>query len=307
MTPAARLTIVEATDGLQLPALHFAPGKPTKRAIIWLHGMGPGGIFYPVTFTNALAASFTERGIAMLGLQNRGGGMLQGIRYTDGTGEKQKRLQGTTHELIRECVQDIDGAVAWAYAQGYTELILGGHSTGANKVAIYSYLKPRNKIQSYILFGGGDDTGLAYESMGPERFRHALAESKRHVAAGNGEALAPYDWLDGYFSYQSAADILDPDGDYNVFPFYETQNGRIGTKELWREYKSVARPTLVIYGAEDEYCRPDVNSCLKTLEEAAPDGADITFKTAPGDHSCYQHERELAEAVAGWSARHLPA
>lgn len=302
-SPLAGLVSITATDGLQLPALHFASAKATKRLVVWLHGMGSSGIFYPVAHTNALAAAFTTRGIALLGLQNRGGGMLQGVRYLDEAGERQKRLQGTSHELIADCVHDIDGALAWAKAQGYTELYLAGHSTGANKVALYSYLKPKNHFSAYVLYGGGDDTGIWYEELGSERFHRALAAAKSQVRAGNGEALAPYDTVHDYFSYQSLADILDPDGNYNTFPFHESGNARLGTKKLWREYHSISKPTLVIYGAQDEYCLPSVEACLELLKREAPAGIPFSFQTIPGgDHGCYGRESELATAIASWLA-----
>src|SRR5689334_9809534 len=104
--PLAQLITVPATDGLQNPALYYEPAAATKRLVIWLHGMGSSGIFYAVDHTNALAAAATNADTAFLALQNRGGGMLQGIRYFDETGTKQKRLQGTSHELIADCTAD---------------------------------------------------------------------------------------------------------------------------------------------------------------------------------------------------------
>lgn len=311
--PLATLAIVTATDGLQLPALFYEPqnqpdapaAKPTRRLVIWLHGMGSSGIFYAVNHTNALAAAFTATGTAFLGLQNRGGGMLQGIRYFDEAGDKQKRLQGTSHELIAECVHDIDGAIAYARAAGYTELYLAGHSTGANKVALYSYLKPPadNPLAGYVLYGGGDDTGLFYEDLGPDRFHAALTEARRQIAAGHGADLAPFDTMGDHFSWQSIADILDPDGHYNTFPYHEAQNHRLGTKPVFREYRSIAKPTLVVYGAQDEYCRPDVPTITRLLKRECPDPANFTFATIPdADHGCYQHEPELAGTIASWVA-----
>lgn len=313
LDPLARLITVPATDGLQNPALLFeptpgidpAPHQPAasaKRLVIWLHGMGSSGIFYSVAHTNALAAAIIATGAAFLGLQNRGGGMLQGVRYFDATGAKQKRLQGTSHELIADCVYDIDGAIAFAQAHGYTELYLGGHSTGANKTALYHFLKPGNPCAGYVLYGGGDDTGLYYEDLGPERYQAALAEARRQVAAGHGSGLAPISLMGDYFSYQSIADILDPNGNYNTFPFYEAQSGhRLGKKPLFQEYKSITKPTLVVYGSQDEYCRPTASAIVKLLKHEAPSTANFTFHTIPGaDHGCFQHETELAQTVADW-------
>src|SRR5579863_9674863 len=95
-TPQARLVTVTATDGLFLPALWYESPTSTKRAAIWLHGMGSSGSFYPVDHTNALAAALLDHHISFLALNNRGGGMLQGLKFIDPNGERQRRLQGTT-------------------------------------------------------------------------------------------------------------------------------------------------------------------------------------------------------------------
>jgi len=303
--PTARLVTVTATDGLLLPALLFEPAQPTKRAVVWLHGMGSSGIFYSPDHTNALAAALTGAGIAFLGLQNRGGGLLQGVKYFDADGNKLKKTQGTTHELIADCVKDIDGAITFAHAHGYTELYLGGHSTGANKTALYSYLKPKNDFTSYVLYGGGDDTGVAYEEMGEAKFHRVLDHAQKQIEGGHGADLAPFDDMGDYFSYQSAADILNPDGDYNVFPYYEAQHQRLGTKPLFREFKSITKPTLIVYGELDEWARPTPAACLEILKSAAPIGIDITYRLIPGaDHGCYRHEPELAKTIADWQSGH---
>jgi pimeloyl-ACP methyl ester carboxylesterase len=180
---------------------------------------------------------------------------------------------------------------------------LGGHSTGANKTALYHYLQPKNPFAGYVLYGGGDDTGLYYENLGPARYRKTLDTARQKVASGHGADLAPFEAMDDYFSYQSIVDILDPDGGYNTFPFYETQHQPLGKKPLWREYQSITKPTLVIYGERDEYALPDVLTALAILKRQAPPGIDFTFQTIPdGDHGCYQHEPELAQAIAAWLA-----
>jgi pimeloyl-ACP methyl ester carboxylesterase len=124
------------------------------------------------------------------------------------------------------------------------------------------------------------------------------------VKAGRGEDVAPIDFYDGHFSYQSIADILDPDGNYNTFPFYETRHAPIGKKPLWREFKSLNKPTLVVYGSLDETCRPDVATCIEILKRECSDPELFTFRTIEGgDHTCYPHEPELAEVMAEWIAK----
>ncbi|HUD11717.1 MAG TPA: alpha/beta hydrolase [Candidatus Saccharimonadia bacterium] len=300
--PTAQLATVTASDGLMLPALWYEPAVASKRLMAWLHGMGSSGIFYSVEHTNALAEAFVSSGTAFLGLQNRGGGMLQGLKYYDQNGVSQRRLQGTSHELIAECVHDIEGAVTFAREQGYSELYLGGHSTGANKVALFNYLCPQNPFSGYVLYGGGDDTGLFYEQLGAERYQKALTLSKRMVKSGHGADLAPFDLLDDYFSFQSTCDILDPDGAYNTFPFYESQSGsRLGTKPLFQEYKSIDKPTLVIYGADDEYCKPNAAAAVEMLKRESSNPSKFSFQLIPNaDHGGHPSEGVVAEAIAKW-------
>jgi pimeloyl-ACP methyl ester carboxylesterase len=302
--PMAQLVTVKASDGLLLPALFFEPNQKSKRLVIWLHGMGSSGIFYSVEHTNALADAFTHRHTAFLGLQNRGGGMLQSLKFYDDKGEKQRRLQGTTHELIVECRYDIEGAITFAVERGYTELFIGGHSTGANKVALYNFLKSDNPFAGYILYGGGDDTGIFYEDLGKERFEWALSQAKQKINEGRGEELAPFEMMDDYFSYQSAYDILDPDGRYNTFPYFEAQSGtRLGKKPLFQEYKSIHKPTLVIYGAQDPFCRPNVSAIMVILRRESSQSDLFTYKQVVGaDHGGHPFEDQIADNIASWVA-----
>jgi alpha-beta hydrolase superfamily lysophospholipase len=302
--PLAQLVTITASDGLMLPTLYFQPLAPAKRAVIWLHGMGSSGVIYSPEHTNALAEAFIDRGIAFIAMQNRGAGMLQSVKYLDEDQEKQKRLQGTSHELIADCVHDIDGAVAFAKSAGHTQLYLGGHSTGANKTALYNYLKPDNAFAGYILYGGGDDTGQYYEEFGKERFEAVRAEAEAKVEAGQGTDLAPFKLLDDYFSYQSIADILDPDGGYDTFPYYETVHGKLGKKQLWREVHSIFKPTLVVYGEQDAYAKPSPAEALEIFKQHVAEPAKFTYELIPGaDHGSYGHEADLAKVVADWVAQ----
>jgi pimeloyl-ACP methyl ester carboxylesterase len=299
--PLAQLVTVTATDGLLLPALYFQPLAPTKRVVIWLHGMGSSGVIYSTDHTNAIAQALIDRGVAFLAMQNRGAGMLQRVKYFDEAGEKQKRLQGTSHELIADCVYDIDGAVAFARGAGHSDLYLGGHSTGANKIALYNYLKPDNPFAGYVIYGAGDDTGLYYEEFGPERFDAVRAEAQKQIANGHGADLAPVELFGDYLSYQSIADILDPDGGYNTFPYYESTHGKLGKKQLWREVHSITKPTLVVYGEQDEYAKPSPAVALEIFKQHVADGTKFTYELIPGaDHGCYQHEPELSKVIADW-------
>ena len=75
-------------------------------------------------------------------------------------------------------VFDIDGALREMRRRGYRDVTLAGHSTGANKIAVYDHHRPRNRVQRYVLLAGGDDTGLIYASLGARRFASALTKAR---------------------------------------------------------------------------------------------------------------------------------
>ena len=94
--------------------------------------------------------------------------------------------------------------------------------SGANKIAVYDHYRRRNPIRAYVLLGGGDDTGLAYADFGPRRFRSVL-ERARNLRTS--EELVPQSISKLPMSWRSLYDMINPDGDYNVFPFLEIMRG----------------------------------------------------------------------------------
>ncbi|HSX45559.1 MAG TPA: alpha/beta hydrolase [Candidatus Saccharimonadia bacterium] len=295
-----------ATDNVKLPGLLYTPDKPTKKAAVWLHGMGDNGIFYSPTRINALGSALTGQGIAMLAFNNRGAHESKKLRISDETlPEEDQIIQGGTHfELIAESVYDIDGVADWLKEKGFEELYLLGHSTGANKICAYHVRAKHNHFRKYVLAGPGDDVGLFFGELGPKRFWQALQYAAKSADTEPLRLMPKYTGMHP-FSVRAAWDILNPDGAYNSFPFYEATTERLGKKPLFEEYKQIDRPTLVIFGSEDQYAitaggadkaleilmRETSNSQLKQTDFELVDGAD---------HSFHEHEAEFAKQVTDW-------
>jgi pimeloyl-ACP methyl ester carboxylesterase len=281
--PPCRLIRFDATDDYALSGLLYEPKKRTSRAIVWLHGTGGASIF-DSRRTNILGAEFTRRGVAYFPFNNRGAHLM-------------RRNGGMAYERIRDCVFDIDGALRELRTRGYRDFTLVGHSTGANKVAVYDHRKPRNRVQRYVLLAGGDDTGLTYEQLGDRRFRAALARAR---TLRNSTELVPRALSPLPMSWRSWWDMNNPDGDYNVFPFGEViRRRRISRRPLFRYVRAIRKPTLVVYGENDEYCYGDVSRCVSIL--AAAIGPKPNFELAvmgEADHGFSGRERELAELIA---------
>jgi pimeloyl-ACP methyl ester carboxylesterase len=281
----------DATDGVELSGLLYEPRRKTRRAAIFLHGTGGASIFDSKR-TNILAASFAENRIAYFPFNNRGAHLVRRLR-----GRKKSIGGGMAWERIRDCVQDIDGAIRLLRSRGYRELYLIGHSTGANKIAVYDHYRRRNPIRRYILLGGGDDTGLMYDQLGARRFRSVLERARERRTSDefvdSSISKLPMSW-------RSLYDTINPDGDYNVFPYLEIMRGvRLSKRGRFRHVRGIRKPALVVYGDRDEWCYGDVPRCVEILADAA--GPNFEFAVLEDcDHGFNGHEEELAELITRW-------
>jgi alpha-beta hydrolase superfamily lysophospholipase len=299
------LITVQSTDKLEFPGLMYSPEKPTKRAAIWLHGMGDNATFYNPRRINALAEALTTRGISLLAFNNRGAHNSKRLRIVDVTlPDDETGYQGGTHyELIADCVKDIDGAADHLRRHGYNELYLIGHSTGANKICAYHVRVKHSPFVKYVLAGPGDDTGLFFSELGERKFQRALNYAKEALKADQGMKIMPRYTGMYPFSAQAAADILDPDGAYNTFPFFETTTKRLGKKPLFSEYQQLNIPTLVIFGEHDEYANTagDTRQALKLFKKHIAKIPQADFQLVKdADHSFHGKEKAFAKQVADW-------
>lgn len=291
--PLCRLVRFDATDGVELAGLLYEPARATTRAAIFLHGTGGASVFESRR-TNLLANEFTSRGIAWFPFNNRGALLVRQLR------SPRPKRGGMAHELIRECVFDIDGAAKFLRSRGYRELYIVGHSTGANKIAVYNARKLRNPFRKYVLLAGGDDTGLMYAQLGPRRFRAALERARTMIRDKRGDEIVPASISPMMLSWRSLYDMLNPDGDYNVFPFLESMRRiRLGRRPLFRHIRAIRKPSLYIYGERDEFCFDDVPRCTSILAEQVNEKAEIVT-IADAGHGFTGFEAELGTLIADW-------
>ncbi len=302
------------TDHLLLPGLLFAPQKKTKKAAIFLHGNGSASVFYSVERAQALAKIFTDKQIGFFTFNNRGAHYIKSINYAEThpdfkPGKRNEVKLGTAYELIKDCVHDINGAINFLQGQGYDEFYLLGHSSGANKICVYDHYQPEeeNLIRGYVLLSGGDDTGIFYQMLGENeaQFKSYLRQAKDMIEAGHGRELVPKSIIDFWISYQSFYDVCLPDGDYNTFPFYEClhKNINLSQQSLFRYFKNLKRPSLVVYGENDEYApEKSGEQALEILQEQVKGGdGEFVFGLVPdADHSFHGQSEELGEKIVSW-------
>lgn len=289
MKKSPLLVQIKTTDGLTLPGLFYEADK-SKKAAIFLHGNGSTSVFYSDDLREKQAKALNSKGISYLLFNNRGAHYIKKL--------VNKRL-GMAYEKIKDCINDIDGAIKFLENRGYQEFYLIGESTGANKICVYHYYKPHNKVSKYILLGGGDDTEIYYNQLGEKRFHKLLKEATDKIREKKGEEIICELLPDKIFSYIGFYDIANPDGDYNVFPFLEVmRNIKLSKKPLFRHFKSIDKPTLVVYGEKDEYAWDDVPGIVKILKKQKPEFKYVIIKDA--DHSFTEHQKELSKIITEW-------
>lgn len=269
--PLGRLVRFDATDGVPLAGMLFEPRRP-RGAIIWLHGTGGASVFESAR-TNLIARVLTDHRLAFFPFNNRGAQYVRraGLHYG-----------GSAFERIRDCVYDIDGAIREMRSRGFRDITLAGHSTGANKIAVYDHYKPRNRVKRYVLVAGADDAGLLYEELGPQKFRSFLKKAR-----GMRNALMPGRMM----TWRAFHDMANPNGDYNVFPFHPAIRGR----RPFRFIHGIRKPALYIYGELDEFGF-DAPLLAKHL---GPRGEIVVIRDA--GHGFGDHEEELARLIAEWA------
>ncbi len=287
----------QTKDGLTLPGLLYEAKK--KGAVcIWLHGNGNSSVFYKQEENGIYAGELFKKDVTSLFFNNRGAGVIQKIKVKKGK-KIEKKLYGMAYEKIKECIFDIDAAIGFLKTQGYKKFYLAGHSTGANKICVYNYYRPKNPISRYMLLCGGDDVGIYCQMLGKNKFWKLLLESKNKIKKGKGEELIGEMSQGFVFSYQGFYDIANPDGDYNVFPFLELfGKAKLSKKPLLRHFKKLHKPSLVVYGENDEFTSGPPAEALEKLKALRPNLDYVLLKGA--DHSFSGKEKELAKILSNW-------
>jgi len=292
---------IKTEDGLTLPGLFYESDK-SKRAAIFLHGNGSSSVFYSDDLKEEQAKALNNKGISYLLFNNRGAHLIKKINIKKKDGIEERKRYGMAYEKIKDCIKDIDASIDFLKQKGYEEFYLVGESTGANKICVYHYYKPKNQVSKYVLLGGGDDTGIYYNELGKKKFFKLLKESKDKIRKRKGENLICELLPEEIFSYMGFYDIANPDGDYNVFPFLEViKKIKLSKKRLFRHFKLINKSTLVIYGEKDEYAWGNVPKIVNILKEQKPNFVYKIIKDA--DHGCSQHQKELSVMISEWLAK----
>lgn len=276
-------------DKLILQGLLYEPEQATDKLILHIHGMS--GNFYENGFLDYMAKTFTDKGWAFLAPNNRGHDYIAYILLA-GNEEDDKKI-GNTFEKFEECISDIKAWMDFAQEQGFTEIVLQGHSLGCSKVAYYLAETKDKRIKKLVLASPSDMVAMA------ENWTHhkeMMELAKKWAKEGKALDILPKilnDWA--YLSAQTYLDFFTRGNPIDVF---NTYNKSASSKSL----EGITIPTLAFFGSgKDSFFTKTPEETLKIIKSKAKNCPkfDIkVIKNAP--HSYFGYEQEVADLIKDW-------
>ncbi len=275
-----RLVKFLATDGLVLAGF-FAEARKSIGCMVFVHGMTSS--FYSGILPFALADSLKNEGYSTLIINTRGHDIESWGKKLRNGKEESIRI-GTRYEKFEDSKYDIGGAIKFLEDEGYSKIILCGHSTGCQKILYYQLKTRSTNVSAMVFLAPGDDYNAARKRYG-KKMHGMIVKALR----------APLDKIVGLddigFSAERFLSIADPErAEGRLFNF----DGEL------KEFGSIRLPVFVALGAKDEWATKPPGECRNILEMKAgsPNFRCVIIDGA--DHAFHFHEEILCREVARW-------
>jgi len=249
---------------------------------------GMAGNFIENKFIQVLGEECEKNGIAFLCGHNQGSFQICDLPYSNNECEKTSVRRGAAFEMFDDCIADISAYVDYITKCGFSNIVLIGHSLGANKVIYYLSKNNKKTINKYVLLSPQDITLLLETD---ENYKELYSEAREKVANGS-----PDKFLSEFFGgwcAMSAKRYVD---------LYENQNARnlpiVSGVGSFKQLKSIQKPLLVIAGSEDDIYPSNISTLLEQQTIEADNQKLSTWKIIDGaNHTYDDKEKELAKEV----------
>jgi pimeloyl-ACP methyl ester carboxylesterase len=290
------LTEIITKDKLIHQGLFFHPSRKAtdgklSKAILWVHGL-MSTFHNNVTFFECIADVCEKEGVGFGAFNNRGHDIVTGIRKADPKSKKSYIMVngGAGYERFEECIYDIDAGISFLADRGFTEIILAGHSTGANKVCYYGGAKKDKRVRGIVLLSPVSDR--LDPTLDRGKIIQHIAEMQQRLDAGHGDEL-----LSGIHAFP-----VTPRRFISLYAPHSTEDTfDYGDKQPALSYFSAIRvPTLVLIGSRDEHLDRPVGQFLDVFAKHARSKNHKSIIIPDALHGFNGKEREAAHALAGF-------
>lgn len=276
-----------------LNGLWFGPQK-SERTIIWIHGLGSSA-FSRLGVVEKLVSDDT----AVLTFNNRGHDFVSSLGKISG---KKRTLAGAAYEKFEECVDDVQGAIDFAKAQGAKEIYLVGHSTGCQKAVYWAY-KNANKsgkgVKGIILLAPVSDYAGAVKKYGLPKIRKLVTMSRALLKSGKGDDLLSQKiWAGEPDTPRRFISLYTPDSvEQSIFSHFEPNKKA-------KILSAVRVPILAILAEKDEFADRSAGVIVQWFETHTR--APLQSLVAKGaTHGFKEVEDSVAKAMTDWILRKI--
>ncbi len=274
-----RIVQVETNDDIPDSGALFTPPKNATKpiAVIWIHGAGTN--FYSPTYL-AISRALAKRSFTVI----TGNTRMHDLGNVEAwRGEKRIRA-GMYWGVPSEQVRDIAAWIDYAETLGFKQVVLVGHSAGANATREYQVQTQDPRVAGLVLASGDvrPDTRIP-----PPEW---ISKAKQFMADGRPEELVQGPFL----SAATFLDIVDrPSGFKDFFGALSTDAG-------------VARiqcPLLVLLGTDgDVGNEEDLELIKSSIKRLATGPSHIDTALIQGaDHMYNGQEDRVAQVIASWA------
>ncbi len=282
------LAEIVTKDKLIHHGLFYRPKKPGKKAILWVHGLT--STFYgSVAMLEAFAQGCEEEGIGFAAFNNRGHDIVTGIKKIDPREPKgYTRVNGGAgHERFEDCVYDIDAGISFLVGQGYREIILIGHSTGANKACFYSAKTKNVHVAGIVLTSPLSDRLNPVDK--PSWWKVPVV--KFLVSIGKGEMLIPVSHFPG--TPKRLLSLMSFGSNEDTFDYGDQQPSM-------RAFSAIKKPLLVVFGGSDELADRSVVDIKNVFDRFQRSTHYKSVITPDAFHSFNGQEQEVVGTILRW-------
>lgn len=277
-------------DKLIHQGLFFKPKKVGKRALLLVHGLT--STFYgSVKLLEALCNECEKSGFGLAVFNNRGHDMIAGIRKVDHRKPKGYGhfIGGAGYEYFKDCRHDIEAGVDFLVEQGFSEVVVAGSSTGANKVCYYAAVTKNPHVLGFILVSPTSDRLAVIDKTKLEKL---LITFQNMVNQRKGDELQH-----GYHLFpltpKRYLSLFTPNSLEDTFDYGDP-------RPRMKYYSRIRKPLFVIFGSKDEYLDRSAIQAMEIFDshQHSTHYKSVIIKNAL--HSFNGHEVEFVKTIFNW-------
>jgi acetyl esterase/lipase len=190
-----------------------------------------------------------------------------------------------------ECIHDISGVIQFLTEKGIGEIILAGHSTGANKVAYYAAIQNDSRVKGIML---GSPVSDRYDRrLDKNTLKHDISMMEELINSGKGDGLV----LGKMFFPLTPKRFISL-----VTPGPEDQMGYGEHPPELPFVSKITYPLLVILGEKDEYLDRSAREVLDVFKKLSNSTQYSEILLEDALHSYNGKEEIISKKILSWVA-----